>query len=65
MIIRRLRVNFLLGKDKGNILYIAVIGHPDDVYYAFPRAGWDEPETIYRASLVKTAFSFVSGGGYR
>jgi hypothetical protein len=49
---RRLRTKFLLGKNKGDILYIAVIGHPDDVYYAFPRVGWDEPKTIYRASLV-------------
>ncbi len=53
------------GKDQGDPLNIAVIGHPDDVYYAFLRAGWDETETIHRASLWKTALSFVSGGEYR
>ena len=53
------------GKDQGDPLNIAVIGHPDDVYYAFMRTGWDETETIHRTSLWKTALSFVSGGEYR
>jgi hypothetical protein len=53
------------GKDQGDPLNIAVIGTPDDVYYAFLRAGWDETETIHRASLWKTAISAVSGGEYR
>jgi hypothetical protein len=51
--------------DQGDPLNIAVIGHPDDIYYAFLRAGWDETETIHRASLWKTAASFLSGGEYR
>ncbi len=53
------------GVDQGDPLNIAVIGHPDDVYYAFLRAGWDETETIHSASLLKTGASFVSGGEYR
>jgi hypothetical protein len=53
------------GVDQGDPLNIALIGHPDDVYYAFLRAGWDETETIHRASLWKTAVSFLSGGEYR
>ena len=53
------------GKDQGDPLNIVVIGTPDDVYYAFLRAGWDETETIHRASLLKTATSFITGGEYR
>jgi hypothetical protein len=54
-----------VGKDQGDPLNIVLIGHPDDVYYAFLRAGWDETETIHRASLWKTAASFLTGGEYR
>jgi len=46
-------------------LNLVVIGEPDDIYYAFLRAGWDETETIHRASLLKTTASFFSGGEYR
>jgi hypothetical protein len=53
------------GVDQGDPLNLVVIGTPDDVYYAFMRAGWDETETIHRASLWKTAASFLSGGEYR
>ena len=38
---------------------------PNDVYYAFIRAGWDETETIYRGSMWKTVSSFIGGGEYR
>jgi hypothetical protein len=44
---------------------LVVIGSPDEVYYAFIRAGWDETETIYKGSSWKTISSFVSGGEYR
>jgi len=53
------------GKDKGDPLNLVIVGDIDDVYYAFLRAGWDETETIYGASLLKTATSFFSGGEYR
>jgi hypothetical protein len=49
----------------GDPLNLVVIGDPYDVYYAFIRAGWDETETIHRASLWKTTLSFLSGGEYR
>jgi hypothetical protein len=42
-----------------------VIGEPLNLYYAFMRAGWDETETIYRGSLIKTMKSFIFGGRYR
>lgn len=53
------------GKDKGDPLNLVLVGEPKDLYYAFLRAGWDETETIYGASLWKTAMSAVSGGRYR
>ncbi|MBT8370970.1 MAG: LssY C-terminal domain-containing protein [Deltaproteobacteria bacterium] len=53
------------GTEQGDPLNIVVIGDLDDVYYAFIRAGWDETETIYRASIVKTVRSFLFGGRYR
>jgi len=46
-------------------LNLVVIGDLDDVYYSFIRAGWDETETIYRASVLKTIRSFLFGGRYR
>jgi hypothetical protein len=49
----------------GDPLNLVLIGEPDDIYYAFLRAGWDETETIYRASLLKTIGSFLTGGEYR
>jgi len=52
-------------KGTGDPLNIMVIGDPDDVYEAFVRAGWDETETIYSTSLLKTARSAVIGGEYR
>ncbi len=53
------------GTGTADPLNLVVIGNPDDVYYAFIRAGWDETETINRRSLLKTALSFFSGGEYR
>lgn len=50
---------------QGDPLNIVVIGDTTDVYYAFIRAGWDETETVNRASLFKTAMSFLFGGAYR
>ncbi|CAB1077712.1 Mlr2577 protein [Olavius algarvensis Delta 1 endosymbiont] len=53
------------GTEQGDPLNLVVIGDLDDVYYAFIRAGWDETETIYRASILKTIRSFLFGGRYR
>ncbi len=53
------------GTEQGDPLNIVVIGDLKDVYYAFIRAGWDETETIYRASIIKTVRSFLFGGRYR
>ncbi len=53
------------GEDLGDPLNLVFIGDIQDMYYAFLRAGWDETETIYSASLVKTALSALSGGRYR
>jgi hypothetical protein len=52
-------------KDQGDPLNIVVIGDTDDVYYSFIRAGWDETETIYAGSGIRTVLSFFSGGEYR
>jgi len=51
--------------NMGDPLNLVVIGHPDDVYYAFIRAGWDETETINKASLWKTMRSAIGGSEYR
>jgi hypothetical protein len=53
------------GEDHGDPLNIAVVGDLKDVYYAFMRAGWDETETIYRTSLLKTLGSALTGNEYR
>jgi len=53
------------GKNKGDPLNLVFVGEIRDLYYAFMRAGWDETETIYGASLFKTAASALSGGTYR
>lgn len=53
------------GTEQGDPLNLVVIGDLYDVYYAFIRAGWDETETIYRASILKTVKSFLFGGRYR
>ncbi len=53
------------GSDKGDPLNLVFVGKPKDLYYAFMRAGWDETETIYGASLWKTGLSAITGGAYR
>ena len=52
-------------EDMGDPLNLVIIGDPDDVYYAFIRAGWDETETIHKGSAWKTMKSFIGGGEYR
>ena len=69
-LIERLESTICCVRDKkneamGDPLNLIVIGDPDDIYYAFIRAGWDETETIYKGSAWKTMKSFVSGGEYR
>ena len=52
-------------KDMGDPLNLVVIGDPNEVYYAFIRAGWDETETINKVSLWKTMRSAIGGVEYR
>ena len=53
------------GQDYGDPLNIAFVGDIQDLYYSLMRAGWDETETIYGASMWKTAMSAVAGSEYR
>lgn len=53
------------GSNTGDPLNLVLIGMPLDLYTAFIRAGWDETETVTRASGWKTVKSFLSGGEYR
>jgi hypothetical protein len=53
------------GSEEGDPLNLVVIGESEDVFQAFLRAGWDETETIYTASALKTTLSFLFGGRYR
>ena len=53
------------GEGSGDPLNLVVIGYPADIYAAFIRAGWDETETVTKASMMKTIGSFLSGGEYR
>jgi len=53
------------GTDEGDPLNLVVIGESEDVFHAFIRAGWDETETIYTASALRTTMSFLFGGRYR
>jgi len=53
------------GKDDGDPLNLVLIGNPLTLYRAFLRAGWDETETINRASLWRTALSAIAGSSYR
>lgn len=52
-------------KGQGDPLNLVIIGNPDDVFYTFIRAGWDETETTYAGSSLKTLSSFFFGGEYR
>ena len=40
-------------KGTGDPLNLVVIGTPEDVYYAFLRAGWDETETLRRPRCLR------------
>ncbi|UCH48766.1 MAG: LssY C-terminal domain-containing protein [Betaproteobacteria bacterium] len=53
------------GKENADPLNIALVGHPRQLYYALIRAGWDETETVYRASVLKTIASSLMGKEYR
>lgn len=53
------------GKNRGDPLNLAFVGNIQDMYYAFMRAGWDETETIYGSSLLKTFSSAITGRNYR
>jgi len=53
------------GENTGDPLNLVLIGLPKDIYTAFIRAGWDETETVTKASSLKTVRSFLSGGEYR
>ena len=53
------------GEADGDPLNLIVIGDGKDVLHAFVRGGWDETETVYKASTMKTAASFLFGGRYR
>ncbi len=53
------------GVDRGDPLNLVFVADILDLYYAFMRAGWDETETIYRSSLLKTAASALTGNRYR
>jgi hypothetical protein len=53
------------GNKQGDPLNIAFVGDRKDMYYAFMRAGWDETETIYRTSVLKTIASSIAGSSYR
>jgi len=53
------------GKDKGDPLNLVFVADIKDLYYAFMRSGWDETETIYGSSLLKTMSSALTGGRYR
>ena len=47
-------------KGTGDPLNLVVIGTPDDVYYSFLRAGWDETEVISKGSLWRMGKAFVA-----
>ena len=53
------------GSVQGDPLNIVVIGEGEDLFHTFIRVGWDETETIYAGSAMKTAASFFFGGRYR
>lgn len=53
------------GKNYGDPLNIALVGHLADIWYSFMRARWDESETVYSASLLKMGLSSLTGSEYR
>ncbi|MDH3723305.1 MAG: LssY C-terminal domain-containing protein [Desulfobacteraceae bacterium] len=53
------------GNAQGDPLNIVVIGESEDIFHTFIRVGWDETETIYAGSALKTIGSYLFGGQYR
>ena len=53
------------GNANGDPLNIVVIGDGEDILHTLIRVGWDETETIYARSALKTIGSFLFGGRYR
>jgi len=53
------------GNANGDPLNIVVIGDGEDILHTLIRVGWDETETIYSGSALKTIASFLFGGRYR
>jgi hypothetical protein len=53
------------GNAQGDPLNIVVIGKSEDIFHTFIRVGWDETETIYAGSALKTIGSYLFGGQYR
>jgi hypothetical protein len=53
------------GNANGDPLNIVVIGYGEDILHTLIRVGWDETETIYAGSALKTTASFLFGGRYR
>lgn len=47
-------------KGSGDPLNLIVIGTPNDVYYSFMRAGWDETEVISKGSLWRMGTAFIA-----
>ena len=69
-LIERLESAICCVRDKkneamGDPLNLVFVGHPEAIYYALIRAGWDETETIHKGSAWKTMKSFIGGGEYR
>jgi len=54
-----------LGRTKGDPLNLIVVGEPEDVFFAFLRAGWDETESLNLRSAWKSFTAFFSGRQYR
>ena len=40
-------------ENSGDPLNLVIIGEPEDIYYAFIRAGWDETETINKSFILE------------
>ena len=52
-------------ENNGDPLNLVLIGEPEDLFYSFIRAGWNETEVVTASSGLKTATSFFTGGAYR
>jgi len=54
-----------LGLTEGDPLNMIVVGEPEDVFFAFLRADWDETETLNLRSAWRSFTAFFSGRRYR